>query len=90
MPGRVRSLREGNVRDSWADERRASASGTPAGVAVIWLVFYALIFAGWLGCGKTRPVPNAYARSPAPPAAFAGAKASVRAVARSARTARPD
>jgi len=75
------------VRGSWADEKHAWSSGTPAGVAVVWLVFYALIFAGWLGSGELRDVSHAYARSHAPPAAPHVTKAySIRAIAISART----
>jgi hypothetical protein len=68
------------VRASPVDEEHASLSGPPAGVAVIWLIFYGLIFAGWLGSGEARHVSNAYAH----------ADASRAATALSARTSRPD
>jgi hypothetical protein len=70
------------VRASPVDEEHASLSGPPAGVAVIWLIFYGLIFAGWLGSGEARHVSNAYPH--------ADAAASRAATALSARTSRPD
>lgn len=53
------------MRASPVDEEHASLSGPPAGVAVIWLIFYGLIFAGWLGSGEARHVSNAYAHADA-------------------------
>jgi hypothetical protein len=53
------------VPASSADDKSVSRSGSPIGVAVVWLIFYIVILAGSFGAGVTRHASTATARLPA-------------------------